>query len=110
MLRSRVHALLAGAILLGAVALSSPVSVQASPPCPGGIEVKGPGPVRYCADGVITSICIKAGEGVWNAKEDGTYGCYDVKGIGTDCVVVSGGGTSSSCKTLSHVRFYVDKK
>ena len=111
MLRSRVHALLVGAVLLGAVALSVAPTV-AGPFCQGGVEVAGPGPVKFCAgEGeVILSICIKAGTSTWQPTEDGKYGCYDVKGIGTDCVEVTGGGTGRDCKEISGVRFYVEKK
>ena len=46
------------------------------------------------------------------AGPDGKEGkpCYEVKGIGTDCVTVGGGGTGRDCKEISGVTVYVDKK
>lgn len=76
-------------------------------PCRGGIEINGPGPVEYCSpDDIITSICFKAGQNVYTVHADGPVDCYDVTGIGTRCVRVTGGGTGRDCKDISHVRFY----
>ncbi len=79
--------------------------------CPPGDAKIESGPWQYCSkDGVITSICIKAGNRTYTFTADGSDKCYDVKGLGTDCVYVSGGGTGRDCKEISGITFYVEKK
>jgi hypothetical protein len=65
-------------------------------------------PWAYSGDKVITGVCIKAGTGLFGFDKDGSNGCYTVTGLGTTKVVVSGGGTSRSCKDISNVVFYFD--
>jgi len=79
--------------------------------CPAGSAKIEAGPWEYCSkDGPITSVCIKAGNETYSFSADGEDKCYTVKGIGTDCVYVSGGGTGRDCKDISGVTFYVEKK
>lgn len=77
---------------------------------PGGVKLES-GPWEWCTkDGVITSVCIKAGTETFTFEKDGSDGCYWVKGLGTECVYVGGGGTGRDCKDISYVTFYVDEK
>ncbi len=79
--------------------------------CPAGSAKIESGPWQYCStDGYITSICIKAGNKTYSFSADGEDKCYTVKGIGTSCVYVTGGGTGRDCKEISGVTFYVEKK
>lgn len=79
--------------------------------CPAGDEKIESGPWEYCKKGeVVKSICIKAGNRTYSFDSDGTDKCYTVKGLGTDCVIVTGGGTGRDCKEISGVTFFFDKK
>ncbi len=80
-------------------------------PTEGGVKIEG-GPYNYCtSDGtLIVSVCVKAGNRTFSFFKDGTDGCYGVKGLGTSCVYVEGGGSGRDCKDISNVVFYVEKK
>lgn len=80
-------------------------------PTEGGVKIEG-GPYQYCtSDGtLILSVCVKAGNKTYSFFKDGTDGCYSVKGLGTSCAYVEGGGTGRDCKDISGVVFYVEKK
>lgn len=80
-------------------------------PTEGGVKLEG-GPYNYCtSDGsLIVSVCVKAGNRTFSFQKDGTDGCYSVKGLGTSCAYVEGGGTGRDCKDISGVVFYVEKK
>ena len=79
--------------------------------CPVGGTKLEYGPWQHCVkDGIITGVCIKAGTKTFSFNADGGDGCYEVKGIGSDCVYVSGGGTGRDCKEVSHVVVYFDEK
>ena len=54
---------------------------------------------------VILDAVIKAGNETTTFSADGTDGCYTVTGLGTCNVTVTGGGTGSDCKEISHVVF-----
>lgn len=75
---------------------------------------------NFCGTGFVQANCAPAGQvvvavgvksstfcftttsdGPLNGK-DGTA-CYNVSGIGTQCVTVTGGGTGSGCQTISHL-------
>ena len=97
------------ALLIG-LALSQPVAARTQR-CPTecGIKVEQ-GPWCYSGDKVIVALCIKAGTQTFPFYGDGTNGCYTVTGLGTKNVTVTGGGTSRTCKDISHVVFYWDCK
>ena len=71
-------------------------------------------PFEYDGDQVVCKVIVKAGS---QGQEDACYGfkyplanqtdgCYNVKGLGSNSVVVTGGGSSPECKEISHVEFY----
>jgi len=101
--------------LLVTGALFAPNMAQATgtEKCPteGGVKIEG-GPYNYCTpDGtIIVSVCIKAGNQTYSFDKDYFNGCYGVKGLGTSCVYVEGGGTGRDCKDISNVVFYLEKK
>lgn len=100
------------ALVLAAALMTSQGANAATERCPdGGIKL-GTGQTEYCEEGgIITSVCIKAGNQVISffADEDDKK-CYTIKGIGTDCVTIGGGGTGRDCKEISGITVYVDKK
>ncbi|MEO7866608.1 MAG: hypothetical protein ABIU54_03120 [Candidatus Eisenbacteria bacterium] len=99
------------ATLALSVALFAASAFAATEKCPAGEKKIEAGPWQYCSTtGIITSICVKAGTQTFSFTADGESKCYTVKGIGTACVYVTGGGTSSECKDISGITFYVDKK
>lgn len=108
MLKSRFVGL---ATLALSVALFAGSVIAATEKCPAGAAKLEAGPWTYCSnDGPITSVCIKAGTKVYSFTADGEDKCYTVKGIGTSCVEVTGGGTGRDCKEISGVTFFVDEK
>jgi hypothetical protein len=96
------------AVLVIAGSLHRPASAHTER-CPEecGIKLEH-GPWAYSGDRVIVAVCIKAGTKTFPFYGDGTDGCYTVKGLGSSNVTISGGGTSSSCKDISHVYFYYE--
>jgi len=54
---------------------------------------------------VILDAVIKAGTETTTFTSDGSDGCYTVTGLGTCHATVTGGGTSRTCKDISHVVF-----
>ena len=99
------------ATLVFSVALLAGAAFAGTEKCPAGSAKIESGPWQYCSnDGFITSICIKAGTQTYSFTADGENKCYTVKGIGTSCVYVTGGGTGRDCKDISGVTFYVEKK
>ncbi|MEO5616331.1 MAG: hypothetical protein ABIS67_01040 [Candidatus Eisenbacteria bacterium] len=109
--RRFVAALLApAALVLAATLMTSQGAYAVTERCPdGGIKL-GDSQREYCSqDGIITSVCIKAGTRVYSFFADDEK-CYTIKGIGTDCVTIGGGGTGRDCKDISGITVYVDKK
>jgi len=105
---------LAMAILIGAQLVQGPANVamatRVNPEdvCPsGGIkDDSGPTWEATTATGlVILDAVVKAGTSTTTFTSDGTNGCYTVSGIGTCHAEVTGGGTSNTCKEISHVVF-----
>jgi hypothetical protein len=58
---------------------------------------------------VVTHVGVKSGQSCFVTSSDGPVpgrdgtNCYNVSGIGTQCVTVTGGGTSSGCQGISHI-------
>ena len=99
------------ALVLAASLMTAGGAGAATEKCPDGGVKLGDGVRTYCEEGgIITSVCIKAGNKVYSFFADGEDKCYSVKGIGTDCVYVSGGGTGRDCKEISGITVFVDKK
>ncbi|MFN8589444.1 MAG: hypothetical protein U0704_16755 [Candidatus Eisenbacteria bacterium] len=100
-------------LVAGVVAMPRTSMAVGTEKCPteGGVKLEA-GPWNYCTtDGsLIVSVCVKAGNRTFSFFKDGTDGCYGVKGLGTSCVYVEGGGTGRDCKDISNVVFYVEKK
>jgi hypothetical protein len=75
--------------------------------CEGDQKIEGGGPHTYTpgAGNIVTDVCIKAGNNtiVFACPQTDPTGCYTLVWA-TDCstVTISGGGTSSTCKSISH--------
>jgi hypothetical protein len=58
---------------------------------------------------VVLAVGVKSGTSCFTTTSDGPLNgrdgtaCYNVSGIGTQCVTVTGGGTSSGCQGISHI-------
>ncbi len=99
------------ALALALCLLPSDGSARA-PACPeGGVKINVEGPSSFeCPElQLLTGICVKAGRkgfGVGDGETENGAGCYEYEGIGGASGSVSGGGTSRSCKEISHSVFY----
>ena len=77
--------------------------------CPAGAFTDEHKPFTFTAPAgqVVTSVCIKAGQVLFNCNSNGMCsGCYDVTGIGTATVAVNQAGIGG-CKDIGTVTFYV---
>lgn len=80
----------------------------------GFVSKDGSAPFEYDGDQNICKVFVKSGsQGQGDACYGFTFppasqsdGCYSVRGLGSTSVRVTGGGTSSECKEISHVEFY----
>ncbi len=109
MLKSRFVGLTT--LALSVALLAGSAMATGTEKCPAGDAKIESGPWQYCTSGApIVSICVKAGNQTYSFSADGESKCYTVKGIGTSCVYVTGGGTSRDCKDISGITFYVEKK
>ena len=119
--RLALNLVLAGAAIVVMIAIqaltgsSGPMPVvHAFPPgsgCEGDVKIEGDGPTDYTAPpgGSISSVCIKAGQGIFTftCGETDQSGCYSLdwtEPAGGCCtaVTIGGGGGSRDCKSISH--------
>jgi hypothetical protein len=80
--------------------------------CEGDQKIEGGGPHTYTpgAGNIVTEVCIKAGNNTieFECLQTDTTGCYtlvwtvDPSNLSCTSVTISGGGTSSACKSISH--------
>jgi hypothetical protein len=107
------------ASLVAAILLSTIIQpVQAQPPgeCGVGYVFKKENPTNpytYTAPIIISHLYIKSGspqqgEACYLFTEDGSDGCYEVSGLGTNIVTVERIGSGQDCKQISHIEFYAD--
>jgi hypothetical protein len=109
--------LLGIASMLVAMLLSiapQPAKADDFSPCGVGFEIKieESGPITYTTSPgkVISEVGIKSGTGCFYFTEDGSDGCYQVFGIGTQTVNVQRIGSGSSCQAISHIIIYTTDK
>jgi hypothetical protein len=105
---------LGAAALVTAILLSTFIQpVQAQPPGECGVgyvfkKENPPNPYTYTAPVIISHLYIKSGQGCYLFNENGSDGCYEVSGLGTNSVTVERIGSGQDCKQISHIEFYAD--